>query len=764
MPKQEQRAEINSFVKGLITEASALNFPPDAIATGENFDLHRDGTISRRLGMDYEDGGGFVNSGLTLSQLDDAGINTYRWLSVAGDPTKDIAVIQINQNLFFFDLAASILSTALLGTVTLGPFPANKKYSFASLEGQLAVVGGVDVVATVTLVGGSFVTAFDRLLTRDIWGLEETGIPQYENDVSFRSSTDNGIHYYNLQNQSWGITRKGETGALGDPVGLYFTGLGLYPSNSEQVWAGLQFQAVAPGQQPFERVFANLYSETIGSKVITAKGYFIIDVLRRGQSRSEAFYANKTKYPELTGFLPVIPADLTTGGASCIADFAGRVFYGGFNGTVVGGDKRSPEFSNYIFFSQVVKQRKDFFKCYQEGDPTSRDEADVVDTDGGFIRISGAKDILSLHNLETSLIVIATNGVWSVTGGAVDSGFSATNYKVTKISSFGGLAPSSVVIEGGSAYLWSEDGVYTIGRNQFGDLGMTNISLATIQKFYEAIPNTSKLNAVGSYDLLDKKVRWVYKTGEAFTESSRTYELVLDTALGAFSSNRISNANDFRIEVFGLFRASSYVIGDAGESVLSNVDQVFANTDAVVINESTIISGTHSTRYLTLRNESNSINFTFSQYNNRQFRDWQVTDNVGVDAAAFIETGDQTGGDSAVKKQIPYLVFHMFRTETGVDINGTPLNQSSCRVRYQWNFSNSSVSKKWTTLFQVYRYVKAFIPANPLSSFNNGFEILTTKNKVRGMGRAFSMHLETEPFKDCRIVGWSLTATGNQLT
>lgn len=762
MPKQERRAEINSFVKGLITEASALNFPPDAIASGENFDLHRDGTISRRLGMDYEANGGFVNSGLTLDNLDTAGINTYRWLSVGGDPTRDIAVIQINQHLFFFDLSASVLSTSMLGTIILSSFPANKKYSFASLEGQLVAVGGVDVVAIITFTSGSFNILYDRLLTRDVWGVEETADPNYETDASYRGALTQQ-HLYNLHNQSWGIPRKAADGGLISPADYYFgAGLGVYPSNSEQVWPGLQFQAVAPGQDPFERVYVNLYQEVLGAKPVTAKGYFIIDVLRRGQSRTEQFYNNKSKYPELLGDV-VLKADLTQNGASCIADFAGRVFYGGFTGQVVDGDKRSPEFSNYIFFSQVVKQRKDFIKCYQDGDPTSRDNADLLDTDGGFIRISGAKDILSLHNLETNLIVIATNGIWSITGGS-DYGFSATNYKVTKISSFGGLSPSSVVIEGGSAYLWSEDGIYTIGRNQFGDLGMTNISISTIQKFYEDIPNVSKINAVGSYDLLDKKVRWIYKTGEAFTQSSLTYELVLDTALGAFSVNRISNAADFRIEVFGLFRASSYVIGDAGVAVLSGVEQVFSGIDSVVINESTIISGIHSTRYLTLRNESNSINFIFSQYNNRQWRDWQVTDNVGVDAFAFINSGAQTGGDSAVKKQIPYIVFHMFRTETGVDINGNPLNQSSCRVRYQWNFSDSAVSKKWSTLFQVYRYVKAFIPSNSLSDFDNGFEIITTKSKVRGMGRSFTMHLETSPFKDCRIVGWSLTVNGNSIT
>lgn len=55
MARQTAKAEVNSFVKGLITEASALTFPENASLDEDNFVLKRDGSRQRRLGMDLEE-------------------------------------------------------------------------------------------------------------------------------------------------------------------------------------------------------------------------------------------------------------------------------------------------------------------------------------------------------------------------------------------------------------------------------------------------------------------------------------------------------------------------------------------------------------------------------------------------------------------------------------------------------------------------------------------------------------------------------------
>lgn len=763
MPKQAQRADVNNFIAGLITEASPLNFPPNASADEINFELNRDGSRKRRLGMDFESDRLLIETDLLSANVGFAQFNNFTWDAVNGNPDQSIIAVQVNQKLYMFDLnQASISGDGFLGIVILDQLPPTTQYAFASAEGYLVVVGGGDQVAVVSYVNSNFFVDWQRLLTRDLWGVEELGNPLFETDPSYRGPQD-GYHYYNLQNQSWGIPRRSTAGSLIDPIFWFQTNIGSAPSNSEQVWTGMQFAPSAVGTAPSEVMYVNLYDESLGGSVSSAKGYFIIDALRRGQSRVEQFNANKTKYPQLLGNIN-IPGDLTEGGATCIAEFSGHIFYSGFNGTVVQGDRRSPNYDNYVFFSKLIKSKQDFNKCYQDGDPTSRDSNDIVDTDGGFIRVSGAKKILSLINLQTSLVVVASNGIWNITGGTTDSGFSATNYKVGKISTFGGISSNSVVSEGARAYYWSADGIYAIGQNQYGDLQVESLTLKSIQTLYQEIPNESKANAVGEYDQINKKVRWVYKLGDYFTDQSVTYELIFDSAVGSFTRNKIQRANNSAVEVVGVFRAANFANTLVVDDVYASFDQVFSSTDSVVVSALASASSIQSLRYVTLVSDGNKVFVSFSYYRNSDFKDWVSVDGIGSDAKAYCLTGAITAGDSGVDKQVPYLIMHFNRTEVGVTSDLVPENQSSCMFRAQWNFANEIISNKWTPLREAYRYRQMRIVTGPSDDFDTGLPVVTSKNKLRGRGKAFALYFETAEGKDCQILGWNITLNANQIT
>lgn len=748
MPKQSQRANINAFVKGLITEASPLNFPDQASLDELNFTLNNDGTRQRRLGFDYEPNYNYHGFAAFAPVLNSKNLNTFLWESVSGDSSLDILVVQGDLYLYFFDDSKAFLSQdGFLGFIALSGYPSGTAYSFASVDGSLIVVGGLGNVKLITYKTSTntFTQMDNRLLVRDLWGLEETTIPQYESDPSYRGTLSDQ-HYYNLQNQSWGISRRQHGAALGtytDPIGAYNTDSAghVNPSNSEQVWPGLQFQ---PGDgtntnPPFEVMYSNLWYEALGATTVTARGYFIIDLLDRSNSRTAAFNANKVKYPDLSSGSASPVSDSTLGGATVVSDFAGRIFYSGFNGSLINGDARSPILNNHVVFSQLVRSKVDFFNCYQAGDPTSRDQADLVDTDGGFIRISGAKNIISMQNLGNYLVVFAENGVWSITGGNTDSGFSATNYKVTKLSSFGALAPYSIVSEGSTCYYWAEDGVYLVSKNQFGDLQVTNITLQTIQSLYQDIPKDSKISAKGTYDAFTNETRWIYKTGTPFTSSSVTYELIFNSGLGAWIRNKISTSSDYSLEVFGIFACAPFYTDPSDET--SNI---------------------LSTKYLVVAVPAQG--FTFGYYNNTQFRDWQILDGVGIDAKAYVLTGTSTAGDPAVDKQIPYLMMYFNRTEHGVDNNYQPLFQSSCLFRAQWDFANSIISNRWSPLRESYRYRKPLLVESLSDTYDNGLSVIYSKNKLRGKGKAFSLYFETQPFKDCQILGWNLTVNAEQIT
>ena len=99
MVKKAIKAEVNTFVKGLITEASPLNFPENASLDECNFELLRNGTRQRRLGLDFEPG--YTHReivGMAKSEMDTANVNTFVWENVGGDPSTVFLVIQINSN------------------------------------------------------------------------------------------------------------------------------------------------------------------------------------------------------------------------------------------------------------------------------------------------------------------------------------------------------------------------------------------------------------------------------------------------------------------------------------------------------------------------------------------------------------------------------------------------------------------------------------------------------------------------------------------
>jgi hypothetical protein len=168
MPKQGQRAEINTFIQGLITEASPLNFPPNASQEEENFVLKRDGTRHRRLGLDYSPGNTFRDPGLGVDILS-KGYNTFIWEGADGFPNVELLVVQMGTSVYFFDLNG--VGDGHLGYLTM-PFSEDATYSFAAVEGKLVIAGGHPSVVMVSYISGVFSQEELTLKVRDFWGVE----------------------------------------------------------------------------------------------------------------------------------------------------------------------------------------------------------------------------------------------------------------------------------------------------------------------------------------------------------------------------------------------------------------------------------------------------------------------------------------------------------------------------------------------------------------------------------------------------------------
>lgn len=235
---------------------------------------------------------------------------------------------------------------------------------------------------------------------RDFEGVEDG----YE--IETRPSSLTGLHEYNLRNQGWPLEaectqRPGESGPENNwsghptygkyPVYFTFNEEGFYPSNADQFTLGRDGNVT----QPFrvDQFSVPALRKNVFGNTQAPKGHFIYN----------AFNIDRSNGKTVISSVPASANRTTNERPDAVAFYAGRVFYSGVNDL---------EYNDKVYFSQILESMNFVGKCYQEADPTSEHITDLVDTDGGVIKITGAKQIVLLREVGESLIVGATNGIW----------------------------------------------------------------------------------------------------------------------------------------------------------------------------------------------------------------------------------------------------------------------------------------------------------------------------------------------------------------
>jgi len=201
-------------------------------------------------------------------------------------------------------------------------------------------------------------------------------------------------------------------------------------------------------------------------------------------------------------------------------------------------------------------------------------------------------------------------------------------------------------------------------------------------------------------------------------------------------------------------------------------EEVVSGSQQVVINIKVRARADQISKYLTILEQNGQ--FTLSAFNNGRFKDWEKFNQEGVDAPAFLITGwdvlrsEQSQGDTTRQKQIRYLFTHFRRTETGFFENEegvlTPINPSSCLITPSFDWVSNPKHSKHSRQFQAYRYKTPYLPSGPEDEFEYGYEVIETKNKLRGRGKSVRLLFETEPEKDLHIYGWAMEFLVNEQT
>ena len=741
MGRQRTPIQVNQFIGGLNTEANILAYPANATTDEQNATLLKDGSRRRRLGFDVETGYIANNTGVAIDDSKELGRGQYLWKNPGSDPSKQFMVVQVGNHVAVHDMDNDPLSTTPIYTQTFNSNTYETNYGFAVVDGSLVVATGQEVITVLEYDGSSISSSEKRLLVRDFFGVEAVvggkNLTDPLNQTS-RPSSINDAHLYNLRNQTFGLQRvKHASGStIVDPVASFYSESGstVYPSNTDNLTAHLAADPSNSSNRLVERYDPEGHFQNPKGYGYAPKGMFLIDALRRGESRLEREAELSANNPSLSLRVSSLPEDRTTGGPTVITQYAGRVWYSGFQGEVVGGDSRSPDLSSYVLFSQLVESTSQIGNCYQGADPTSHIDPDLVATDGGFIKLDGAYNIQAMLDTKSSLFVFAENGVWQIQGLDRD-GFTATGYTVSKIGTEGCIAPSSVVRYEQVIMFWGESAIYVVSQDEVGGYTMQNVTKDTIQSFYDEIPLTGKNFCSGYYDYDSESFRWLYTIDDG--DSFDSGELVFNTRFNVFTRNVIPSGS-LNTKVLTVTGGQRYS-GDTTASVTVSDVLVTVGGQEVFISRDRLFRDTRESFYLVLLGGSSNLVYTFGGFRSESPYDWTELGDE-TDSPAFLTVGSLTGGDARLLKEIPYVTTYFLRTEDE-DFGGV---DSSCLLSTRWGWHTDAGTSRWSTPRQAYR-------PNRIA---DGTDVVSTKNKIRGRGRAVALHFESEVGKTFRIFGW----------
>lgn len=717
---------VNTFIKGLITEAGEMTFPEGASTDELNCQLNRDGSRSRRLGFNVEENGVFDYTIIPSGQ-DDV-YSTSVWHNVGGQAGVDWVVIQFGRTLAFYSLSSEPFSRAALDPdrithrVDLDTFKKGTDHNLSEVKIATASIKGSLVVTS------SEINPFVMEYEPETDTLTATQIDIKVRDFDWQGDTDTYYSYdsaptlerqYDTLNAGWADDNNGR--AL-NAIEYFQSQMGNdYPPLTHPWFAGKN----ATNQQDVSE-----WQKIGAGTTLKGNGRYILDFFNKDRSAASG----------LVGITP----EVENTRFKAVASFAGRIFYSGLT---------SGKNSGKLLFSKLINTNSELGKCYQQNDPTAEDYSDLLDTDGGVILIPDATNIQYLHTIGPMLLVFAENGVWSVNG--VDGVFRSTEFSVQKITSVGIVNPESFTDVEGVPIWWSQSGIHTLSFEAgTGRPTEQNLSISTIQSFYDKIDGLSKARCHGMYDKQNKRVLWLYPDNGEPDVNKKSNILILDITLQAFYPWRVSDsqAEDSR-RIVDL----SYTKGAGSAMVDSLVELPGGLSEPVVAADETDF--VYITKMSQLAQSKSSIVFliaadtglSFGLFNDKSFYDWG-----DQDYTSFAETGYDFVGDSILKKSAPYLVTHCRVTEEGWD-NGEIVRPSSLYVSAYWDFSKRPA----TSAQQAYRYKKTPIPNGNPDDFGYPDTVISTRLKVRGSGRSMKLRFESEAGKDFILIGYGVLQGAN---
>ncbi|MDY0087119.1 MAG: hypothetical protein RBS78_00975 [Coriobacteriia bacterium] len=787
MARAAQDKAYRTFVNGFITEATGLTFPENSARDIDNCDIELKGTVRRRLGLNEEANGYPMALGSIVDQTpggaagpfsttpgpfesctkEQLAITVHTWPHPGGDTNLNFVLIQVGNRIYIRNWDAEPISDVsqiqplIAGTTYFdidgsgNGIVYNCSHLQAAKTPMQSAVGYQRIWFTSAAVLPFYVeynaqtkvvevrcvgydasdpnTTFGRLAIRDFNGIPD-GLATDEQPTSLSDE-----HKYNLINQGWNATR----------WNAYQTSQSKYPSNAQQ-WI--------LGKDSSDDFDPDLLAKQDFGNSLAPKGRIVINALtgdKDGYSGSPSDPSETLDFNDAYDE-PAVSAFRTT------AFYGGRVWFAGDN---------NPKRPSGVYFSKTLSKVQDAGTLMQENDPASEHFPDLLDTDGGVIYLTEAANIQKLLPFGAGLLVMASNGIWFIYGG--DSGFTATTFSVEKVSSTGILSASSVVDTEQQVVFFAENSIHVLALPDSGVIPVvTDIGQTKIFTYYGRINREARRHANGCFDKISKKVFWSWLEADAYNypahQSCFNRMLVLDTRTGAFSKysftpdageNYFWNGPAFPKRTITRPLTLEAVFDSTGEAVVDSGDNIVS----MFVDAETTQDFLNSVKVLAIGSQYNGLRIM--EFYDTTFHDYSTMLTVDPqDYVSYLVTGDEILGDLQRNKQATFLHSFFQRTETGFtgsNVGLTAKNPSGCTVVARWDWHNTGSGGRWSDPQAAYRYRRPYAPTGLADTFDTGEEIVYTKLKMRGKGRALTLRYESVTRKDFQLLGFSVSFSAN---
>ena len=108
-----------TFVKGIITEATGVTYPENAMVDGSNVDIASSGICQRRFGLNYENNYNLLTPTFTEDEITSNAITFHEWRAVKGNGAVNFWLIQIGTRILWGDMMDTSFSAGYQGEFDL---------------------------------------------------------------------------------------------------------------------------------------------------------------------------------------------------------------------------------------------------------------------------------------------------------------------------------------------------------------------------------------------------------------------------------------------------------------------------------------------------------------------------------------------------------------------------------------------------------------------------------------------------------------------